>query len=475
MRRTPRLALLALALVATGDVAARAEGEATRPAAEDPTFVGEVVVREVDVRFDRSILPPLESLGRRGEEDFVYYEDGRPCPTLRFEPEGDAKDWRLLVWLDPQLAGGESLQLATRELAGRAAALAAAGSVEIVVASEPAPKRLGEFKGAGAIAEALTGAVASLPRGPERVAPERAAARVDRLVATLEALPQAGPSAILLPASGWVVDEATFAHLSAARRGEPAPAWAEALAGGARALAADGWVPIVIGVTAAQAETPRVTGAPEVTLGPSGDTRVNYPVLTLPGRGGAKPDRIDTALDLSLAPLSDLARPGSGTLVGSGAHLAATLARLLRRSRLVARAPEPAAGASVLREVRWIGGDGRPLPTPTVASGGPPRELAAARLRLRVAGDRDSGELSALRIDGREPLRLCLAEGATTATVRFSRAEEGPEGARIRFGAPIRLDAASGESCAEEDLEPGSEPAAARLVEDLERSEWLLL
>lgn len=105
MRRTPRLALLALALVATGDVAARAEGEATRPAAEDPTFVGEVVVREVDVRFDRSILPPLESLGRRGEEDFVYYEDGRPCPTLRFEPEGDAKDWRLLVWLDPQLAG----------------------------------------------------------------------------------------------------------------------------------------------------------------------------------------------------------------------------------------------------------------------------------------------------------------------------------------------------------------------------------
>ncbi len=78
-----------------------------------------------------------------------------------------------------------------------------------------------------------------------------------------------------------------------------------------------------------------------MSIGPGGDARITYPVLTLPS--GAKPrsDRLETALDLSLLPLADLGRPGSGGLVGSGSQLAATLSRLLRRSRLVATAPSP--------------------------------------------------------------------------------------------------------------------------------------
>lgn len=465
---------IAVALCA-GAAAPQSEVPGSTPAAVDPTFAGEVVVREVDVRFDRSVLPPLESLGRRGEEDFVYYEDGRPCPTLRFEPEGDGKDWHLVVWLDARLAGADALSVAARELASRASALAGAASVEIVEASDPAPRSLGEFRGASAISVALTRAAAAMPRGPAPIDPTDAGARIDRMVVTLADRPAEGPRAVLVPASGWSVDETTLAQVAAARRGEAAPSWAEALTGGARALAATGWVPIVLGLSGAKSPEVSPGAQPTVTLGPGGDTRISYPVLSVPSSAAPSADRLDTALDLSLAPLANLARPGSGALVGSGAHLAATLARLLRRSRLVARAPEPALGAVVQREIRWVGGDGRTLPTPTLTSSGPSRDLAAARLRLRLAGDRDSGQLSAVRVVDRSPLRICLADDASSATLRYAHADAGALGPEIAFGEPLRLRREDGEICVGDDLDPGAGPGAVRLVEDLERGEWLLL
>ncbi len=243
------LALLCVAAHLTSpNPGSPAENGFAPPADADQAFAGEVIVREVDVRFDRSVLPPLESLGKRGREDFIYYEDGRPCPTIRFDPEGDATDWHLVVWMDPLLAGGEALTVAARELATRAESLAAAGTLEIVAATGATPRLIGEFRGAAAISEALVATAASLPRGPAPVIARVAAERIDRMVVTLAARPAAGPRAVLLLAAGWAIDETTLAELTQARHGNPAPRWAESLAGGARALAASGWVPIVLGL-----------------------------------------------------------------------------------------------------------------------------------------------------------------------------------------------------------------------------------
>ncbi len=121
------------------------------------------------------------------------------------------------------------------------------GTLEIVAATGATPRLIGEFRGAAAISEALVATAASLPRGPAPVIARVAAERIDRMVVTLAARPAAGPRAVLLLAAGWAIDETTLAELTQARHGNPAPRWAESLAGGARALAASGWVPIVLG------------------------------------------------------------------------------------------------------------------------------------------------------------------------------------------------------------------------------------
>ncbi len=142
------------------------------------------------------------------------------APARRFDldPEGDATDWHLVVWMDPLLAGGEALTVAARELATRAESLAAAGTLEIVAATGATPRLIGEFRGAAAISEALVATAASLPRGPAPVIARVAAERIDRMVVTLAARPAAGPRAVLLLAAGLAIDETVRSPSSPRRR-----------------------------------------------------------------------------------------------------------------------------------------------------------------------------------------------------------------------------------------------------------------
>jgi len=431
-------------------------------------------VREVEVRFDRSVLPPLESIGRRGAEDFAFFEGDLPYPTVRFDAEGEPADWTLVVWLDPALAGGGALAVAARELALRAPALTRAGAVELI-AADPEPRPLGRFDAEAPLAQALLAAAARLPEGRALPAPAEVGPSIDRLVAALAGRAPEGPRALIVPVGGWSIDAVQLGEVHGARLDGAAPDWARAVVDGGRALAAAGWVPLLYGLRRDPSALVGSGPGPQTSTGPRGDARVTYPVFTFPPRrrdeSVRQGDRLETALDLSLAALTQLARPGSGALVGSGRHLESTLGRLLGRSRLVISAPPLEPGRRVRREVRWVGGDGRTLPSPGWASEGASEELAAARLRLRLHGDGARGSLTALTARAETPLRLCLAPGAARATLRLSRASATPEGTRIEHGEPRTLAREGGESCLEA---PPRAAGEILLVEDLARGEWWL-
>lgn len=467
-----RLLALALSLLVSGESAA---GVPPPLESDEPRrYEGEIVVREVEVRFDRSVLPPLESIGRRGEEDFAFFEGGLPYPTVRFDAEGDPAGWTLVVWLDPALAGGEALAAAARELSLRAPALVRAGAVELI-AADPEPRPLGRFDAATPLAEALLAAAARLPVGRALPAPAEAGPRIDRLVATLAGRAPEGPRALILPVGGWSIDAAQLGEVHAARLGDAAPDWARAVVDGGRALAAAHWVPLLYGLRRDPSALAGAGPGPQSSTGPRGDTRITYPIFTFPRRRAdesvTQSDALETALDFSLAALTQLARPGSGALVGSGRHLESTLGRLLGRARLIVSAPPLEPGRRVRREVRWVGGDGRTLPTPGWASEGASEELAAARLRLRLRGEGTGGGLTALATADEAPLRLCLVAGAARAILRLSRARAAPEGARLVHDEPRTLAREEGESCLEA---PALAAGEILLVEDLGRGEWWL-
>jgi hypothetical protein len=95
---------------------------------------------------------------------------------------------------------------------------------------------------------------------------------------------------------------------------------------------------------------------------------------------------LDLATDFGLRPLAHLVRASSGTLVGEPGAIADELGRLRGRRRLVVRSPEIGPAPLSRLEVRWTGGDGRPLPTLAWLRNGEPPELAAARRRLAESG-----------------------------------------------------------------------------------------
>ncbi len=82
--------------------------------------------------------------------------------------------------------------------------------------------------------------------------------------------------------------------------------------------------------------------------------------------------------------------------------------------------------------------------------------------------------MTALRLDGREPLRVCLAGGTKRALVRFSHAGAGADGTAIEVGAAIELRRDAGPDCAQDDAAPRPAPVGLHFVEEIERGEWAL-
>lgn len=487
MNRPRSIALVAL-LLAGG--APSTPISAVSPAGDKPAqeqrFEDQVVVREVEIRFDLSGLPTLESIGRKGDGDFVLVEDGAERRSVRFVAEPDRDGWEILVWFDDGLADGTSRALAARRLAERAERLVAAGPVELVEASTGIVSAA-TVGSAPALVDRLLQIAARAERAPAGAPPDlaSAAARLDRLAVSIAERKGGGERLLLLPLSSWSVDGKALDELGRARTSADATARARPLVEAARSLAGYGWVTIGVALSpAAPVAAPTASPADAiVTTGGAGGQETFVP-MKLPGSAAEAKDgsqaRLDSAVDLGRIPAGDLVRPGSGAIAAHSSQLDELLGRLFARASLVATAPEASPGRMLSRQVLWVGGDKRPLPTLALARSSTPPEISAARLRRALTGSQPGGLDPRILIDrsGGAP-RVCLAEGVEAGWVRLSSAREVDGEPRLTIGEAIELrrPAEEGGGAGTGTAVCAAWPAAAaadrvRLVEDLDRESW---
>ncbi len=485
--RQPHRALSQLALLCLTALAAPVAGQAPP---DQPPFTETIEVREAEVRFDMSSLPPFQSMGKKGREDFAVFEDGVERPLTQFVAS-EPGDWSYVLYFDSTLASPETRAEAAAALAKQAGRLVAGGRAEIVVADPLPHSRL-----VTGLADALAASLEELASTSRRERPSTALpplralearlAQIDRLTVELAARAGGGARALLLPVDGWPLDAASAEKLSRGKRRDTA---AEAptlpalptLEGATRALAGYGWVTYPLALSPKQVEKPARERHVQVAIGGAGDERVSAPILNLPGgapSNAAEDRQMEAHLEIGLIPLARLARGTSGALVADPEKLAEELAQLGRRQRLAYRSPEPRPGTLLPIEVRWTGGDGRPLQAPGWVRASTPPEVAAARLRGLLRGDAATTNgitVAATRDATGAAWRLsgCLPADSAGHAVRvsFARLEQGE--ATVRVGESQLLKPSERGLCA--DLELASGSAGSRLavvVEDLATESW---
>ena len=464
----------------------------------------EVVVRELEVDFDASVLPPLESLGRRADRDFLVLEDGRPLEQVA-TPAGDAEDdgderepgggpcpiLELLVWFDPALASPRARAEGARSLARAATMAAVPACVPITLAVE------------GSGREAPVASPAALAALLARRAPEwdsaPAAGRsplevrlraLDRLTVALASRDGGGRRALVVVGDAWAVNADLLNALADLGRGGDGPVLAQLrpIEDAARVAAAFGWTTYVLSaVVPLDSEVrPGPDRRPATRINSGGRESSSWMVrLFAPRhylRGAARDEaRLSVATDLGLRPWAHFVRAGAGTLLADAAAVASQMERLANRRRLVVRSPDPGPGRMLPLEVRWTGGDGRALPARRWSRSGMPPEATAARLRALAAGDLDV-ELGALvrtvADDSLPPARrVCFSGPTTHEFVRAATLSAEAAADAVAVGPVVEVRPFPAEACATlPDAQPSGvartpEPALA-LVEDPESGEW---
>ncbi len=144
---TPKLALLAPALLFAFQAPAATPNAASSPVAPAPAMVPiELSLQALDAKGE---VPRTLQAG-----DLLVMDGDQPRPVAELAPL--AKPWRIVIYVDRVLTGARTLRTAAGSLAERAAELAALGPVEVVVA-EPVPRvALSATRNVRAIDEALS-------------------------------------------------------------------------------------------------------------------------------------------------------------------------------------------------------------------------------------------------------------------------------------------------------------------------------
>ena len=486
LRKLPRTGL-ALALFLGAAAADGLPREDRRAPPEDGSrdYREEIVVREIEVDVDLSSLPPLESLGKRGDDDFLVLEDGAALDRARPARSADATGAtaagpaidEILIWLDPGLASPRALAAAVRALVDSAPALAGAGHFEARIAGDvPRTAPPGD---ATAIAAALSG-LSRRWSGRTEAAPslvDRLRA-VDRLTVDLVRRGGGGRRVLLIAADGWPVDAVQLQALAdlEAGRSSPATHGLSPIEDCARIAAAYGWT--VFAVVARRTPTPdaspRAAREQERSQGGSSKGRP-FVLFRFPFERRRPPAReaarLDLATDFGLRPLAHLVRASAGSLVGGPGDIATHLDRVAHRRRFVVRAPDRPPGELQRIEVRWSGGDGRPLPARRWIRSGLPAEASLARLRTLAAGDLSPAEGQPVEIDPASG-RVCFRDDRPHPGLRRSAVTVRGGEISTRIGAVVR----SGTAC----VTPSADPAESGdradrgwiLLEDAESGAW---
>ena len=446
-----------------------------------PPFVETIEVREVEVRVDISALPTFESMGRKGQEDFIVVEDGVAYPLTGLA-ESAKSDWIFVLYFDSTLAGPQARERAAIELAAQAERLTAGGLAEIVIA-DPLPRTLLSTASAEALRRQLDEIALAAGKETARAEPSLAAAttarlaQLDRMTVELAARGGGGARGLLLPVGAWPIDPEGLARLTRTKADVSLEASEfEPIRETSRALAAYGWVTVPLAVRAPRdaAEPSAAERRTQVSMGGSGDRRTTVPIVTISGQqestDPATAAQVETLTDFSLLPYQELARASSGALIGESGRLAGALGDLLRRRQVTYRSPFPQPGRLLALEVRWKGGDGRTLAAPRWLRSSTPPEAAAARLRRMLAGDAAPQTLQSAQAGGiqwnTESGRICFPGDGDKRWVRLSTATEKDGQVQIAIGQPVQLERSAAGLCM--DAPAAGAGRTVRIAEDLE-------
>jgi Ca-activated chloride channel family protein len=337
--------------------------------------------------------------------DLRVVDDGRPRPVISLAPI--TQPWRIVVWVDRVLTGPRTLRAAAGTLAEQAQALAALGTVEVVVA-EPQPRvALAPTREVPAIDEALSklwlesegrddlrvlrqrfkdekaegpdaeGRIAEAVEAESRVVRRQQDAFSEWLLAQRDL--GDGPRAVFLISDGYDIDPGKFYHGVSGPEGALEKSALEA----ARVAAALGWTvyPLPVGnatLPDLRKVQPHGTGNPQAPIG-----------VTI-NRQGKQPDAPPPlpALVAPQQPLTWMAEATGGELVLQPSGVFSVITRL--RSRYWLRWESP----------RETNGRPRPLEVTTSRSdlivkarrwdvAGIPESMATARAGRLLSGEEE--------------------------------------------------------------------------------------
>jgi len=402
--------------------------EADSSARAAPRFDDSIEVREITVWFDDSVLPQIESIGRRGDDDFVVLEDGAERERVTTSGDVEREPVDSLLWFDPALASPGALAEAATALADASGALAAAGRIElgfvgvggvevvepqspIAAASLLAERSRAWRKASGAAPPALDARLRALDRlALEAARPGAAARRI-----------------LWIAVDSWSLTSGDLAAVTQARNSGATSSLLTALGRAGRLLAAYGWA--AVGVAARplpDAETVERRSRQVLQRDPLHPRRHLFALLRFPWRRVLPAPRQEVALtiatDLGLQPIERVVEPTSGRLVGESSAIADEVRRIATRRRLVVKAQASRPGGLHAIEVRWRGGDDRSLPTPRWRADGTPPDLTLLRLDMISSSELAVSQGRALRIarDGDGSTRLCFSDRTQREWIRLS-------------------------------------------------------
>jgi hypothetical protein len=478
MRRYHRAAIPAavLLLTAAGPSAAQ-QGS--------PTFKSEIQVREVGL-----VVQPPEG-GTFQPKDLLVFEDGTPRQVLKTEPlrpEGGARPWSLVVYVDRVLAAPDTVRDATLALARQARELTRLGGVEVAVA-DPEPRlELAATTDAGTLSDTLgviaegvrkerRGKPAAAPKGPDTATLRR---QLDRLVTYLASRSAPGARALFLVTDGFVPPPGEADLLSVPDSTEPAPPGtaAAALRETSRSLAASGWVTFAVPwrETPEQRKRREYSDMERIRVQSGGSEHDNSapPVIPMaPPRGPLTHESVAAVFTRpESAPLMALVQPTSGTILGVEEQIRPAIEGLAQRWRVWYQSPESLDGKPRLVEAR-LPSARTPLRSPRWARATEPAGLAAARARLLAGGAPSGGgtlKVEAIPEGNTLHVRVSPAGASPTGPVRLTLAWDNRSEAR-----QVVLPETDLEKGWQHDLDLQAVPGAKKLavvVEDLAHGRW---
>lgn len=496
----PRKRLLPLFACLAAVAAVAAIAAAQRP----ESFEDRVFVREVELVFEAPELTLLHPIPP-DEDDLLVIEGGRVRPVVKagsvddpatrtaLRREGfDVAPWNAVVWVDEALAGPGTVFAATLALARQASRLARLGSVEVVVAG-PGPqieaaatresRRLEQvLADVAGRARVERDRAATRPREPSGASSRADAAtlrrQLDRLLVHLAGKRDPGPRLLFLVADGFNV---TPRENRAFETGSADPAAGERAAviqSAARLLAAYGWVTVALPLRKEESGEEH-RGASDAdrfraNTGSWGGTNNSVPPVVAPRRPKDSNLNWEAALRAlvqpDLSPLRALVDATAGTLVAQEAVLPWALDKLGERWHLYYQTQVPMDGQVRPVEVRLR--NGMPLRSRRWVRSSTPEGLAAARLRLLLAGERLPESLPLQVEPAAGGLELTIApfsapDPVTPGPVRISLACAGSFQVRHETAPGIEAPVKGWSHM----LSPPCAPAAV-LVEDLARERW---